>query len=69
MLLQVSFTPIGGSYSNGFRQLVVDMLQKDPEVRPSANHLYLVRVPELIAMETEEEEEPVEEPPDVTKTK
>ena len=67
---QVSFTPIGDSYSDGFRRLVLDMLQKEPDTRPSASDLYLLRLPGLIAMETEqEEEEKREEPPDITKTK
>ena len=49
---------------------VLDMLQKEPDVRPSASDLYLLRLPGLIAMETEqEEEEKREEPPDITKTK
>lgn len=65
----MSFTPIGSGYSDGFRQLVLDMLQKEPELRPSASDLYLLRLPDLIAKETEEEEEVGEEPPDVTKTK
>ena len=66
---QVSFTPIGGAYSEALKQLVLDMLQKEPEARPSASDLYSLRLPQMMAMESEEEEETSEEPPDSTKTK
>lgn len=63
----MSFAPIKGSYSEKFRELVRDMLQKDPELRPTASDLYTLRLPELVE---EEEEEPLEEEPlDITKTK
>jgi len=67
--MQVSFPPIRGGYSDGFRQLVLDMLQKEPEQRPSANDLYTQRLVDLIGREEEEEEEMAEETTDITKTK
>lgn len=68
---QGTFAPIRGGYSDGFRQLVMDMLQKEPEARPSANDLYTLHVPELVQHESGEDEEESEsdEPPDLTKTK
>jgi len=33
---QGQFAPIKGNYSPGFRQLVRDLLQRDPEFRPTA---------------------------------
>ena len=67
--LQVSFPPIRGGYSEGFRQLVSNMLQKEPEDRPSANDLYTLHLVNLIGREEEDEEEVTEEPTDLTKTK
>lgn len=63
----MSFAPIKGSYSDGFRKLVSDMLQKAPESRPTSNDLYTQRVVELMVKEEEEMEE--DDPPDITKTK
>lgn len=65
---QGSFAPIREGYSDGFRQLVVDMLQKDPEARPSANDLYTQRLPDLMMAESSEDEV-LDEPTDIAKTK
>ena len=43
------FAPIRGQYSPMFKQLVRDLLQKDPEFRPSATTILLERMPELMA--------------------
>ena len=43
------FAPIRGQYSPMFKQLVRDLLQKDPEFRPSATTILLERMPELLS--------------------
>ncbi|KAB7506753.1 Actin-regulating kinase 1, partial [Armadillidium nasatum] len=40
---------IKGNYSPGFRQLVRDLLQRDPEFRPTACEIVTDRLPELLA--------------------
>ena len=65
--LQVSVPAIKGTYSEGFKVLVTDMLLKDPQARPSAHDLYTLRVPALMLQE--EEEEVRDTPPDDTTTK
>lgn len=68
-LFQVSFAPIRGDFSGGFRKLIADMLQKEPSARPTSNDLYTLRLPDLILEGKKEEEEVAEEPRDLTKTK
>ena len=65
----MSFPPIKGNFSEGFRELVTDMLRKDPQARPSAYELYTLRVPALMVQEEEEEEEMADTVPDDTTTK
>ena len=43
------FAPIRGHYSPKFKQLVRDLLQRDPEYRPTATTVLLERMPELMA--------------------
>ena len=64
--IQVTFAPIRRGYSVGFQELVVQMLQKQPEARPSAYDLYTLRVPPL--MQQEEEEVVEDTPPGDTRT-
>ena len=48
-IMRGQFAPIRGQYSPMFKQLVRDLLQKDPEFRPSATTILLERMPELLA--------------------
>ena len=43
------FAPIRGPYSPGFKQLVRDLLQRDPDFRPTASDVLLKRMPDLLA--------------------
>ena len=45
LLFQGQFAPVKGSYSPEFRDLIMDMLQKEPEGRPSANEIMYQRLP------------------------
>ena len=46
-IMKGQFAPIRGSYSPLFKQLVRDLLQRDPEFRPSAAEILLSKVPAL----------------------
>ena len=48
-IMRGQFAPIRGQYSPMFKQLVRDLLQKDPNFRPSATTILLERMPELLA--------------------
>jgi len=39
------FAPVKGNYSEEFKSLVMDMLQRDPDSRPSATDLCQVKLP------------------------
>ena len=44
LFFQGQFAPIKGNYSTEFRNLVSDMLQRDPDLRPSANDIMYHRL-------------------------
>ena len=44
LFFQGQFAPIKGNYSAEFRELVSDMLQRDPDLRPSANDIMYHRL-------------------------
>ena len=46
-IMKGQFAPIRGAYSPLFKQLVRDLLQRDPEFRPSAAEILLSKVPAL----------------------
>ncbi|XP_063884250.1 serine/threonine-protein kinase Nek8-like isoform X1 [Scylla paramamosain] len=48
-IMKGQFAPIRGNYSPGFKQLVRDLLQRDPEFRPTAEEVLNERLPELLA--------------------
>ncbi|KAF2367178.1 Protein kinase domain [Trinorchestia longiramus] len=48
-IMRGQFAPIKGNYSPGFRQLVRDLLQRDPEFRPTAAEVVAERIPELLS--------------------
>lgn len=48
-IMRGQFAPIRGQYSPQFKQLVRDLLQKDPAYRPTATTVLLERMPELMA--------------------
>jgi serine/threonine protein kinase len=52
-IMRGQFAPIRGDYSPQFKQLVRDLLQKDPEFRPRASEVLLARLPELLALHEE----------------
>ncbi len=47
-IMRGQFAPIRGDYSPQFKQLVRDLLQKDPEFRPSASEVALQRLPDIM---------------------
>ncbi len=49
-IMRGQFAPIRGEYSPLFKQLVRDLLQKEPEFRPTASEIQLKRLPELEAL-------------------
>ncbi|XP_062922107.1 uncharacterized protein LOC134355712 isoform X4 [Mobula hypostoma] len=57
-IMKGQFAPITNNYSPEFKGLVMDMLQKEPQYRPSAHELLYVRLPEMMA---KYEETPVQE--------
>ncbi|XP_014670621.1 PREDICTED: uncharacterized protein LOC106811496 [Priapulus caudatus] len=48
-IMKGQFTPVKGNYSAEFKELIRDMLQREPEYRPSANELLYARLPELMS--------------------
>jgi serine/threonine protein kinase len=48
-IMRGQFAPIRGQYSPLLKQLVRDLLQRDPEFRPTASVILLERMPELLA--------------------
>ncbi|XP_033116880.1 uncharacterized protein LOC117116878 isoform X2 [Anneissia japonica] len=48
-IMKGHFTPVKGNYSQEFKTLIQDMLQREPEYRPSANELMLARLPILLS--------------------
>ena len=48
-IMSGQFAPIRGPYSSEFKQIVRDLLQKDPEFRPTASDILLKRMPDLLA--------------------
>ena len=47
-IMKGQFAPIKSSYSQSFRVLIRDMLQRDPQYRPSAHEILYMRLPELM---------------------
>lgn len=47
-IVKGQFAPVRGNYSHGFKKLIQDLLQRDPEYRPTANELLNSRLPELL---------------------
>ena len=48
-IMRGQFAPIRGDYSPLFKQIVRDLLQREPEFRPTASELLLSKLPELQA--------------------
>ncbi|XP_022103366.1 uncharacterized protein LOC110986064 isoform X2 [Acanthaster planci] len=48
-IMKGQFTPVKGNYSIEFRTLVQDLLQREPEYRPSANELVVARIPVMMS--------------------
>ncbi|XP_078386087.1 uncharacterized protein LOC144668207 isoform X2 [Cetorhinus maximus] len=48
-IMKGQFAPITNNYSAEFKALVMDMLQKEPQYRPSAHELLHLRLPEVMA--------------------
>ena len=46
-IMKGQFAPIRGNYSPLFKQLVRDLLQREPEFRPSASEILLAKLPAL----------------------
>ncbi|PNF28494.1 hypothetical protein B7P43_G15234 [Cryptotermes secundus] len=47
-IMKGHFQPVPGGYSPGFRQLIHDLLQKDPVFRPTAAEILDCRLPKLL---------------------
>ncbi|XP_041458233.1 uncharacterized protein LOC121410305 isoform X1 [Lytechinus variegatus] len=47
-IMKGQFTPVKGNFSQEFKSLVQDMLQREPEYRPSANALHFNHIPMLM---------------------
>ena len=47
LFFQGQFAPVKGNYSSEFKNLIRDMLQREPEYRPSANELMYQKLPEV----------------------
>eukprot|EP00118_Oscarella_pearsei_P007211 m.34505 g.34505 ORF g.34505 m.34505 type:complete len:1380 (+) comp31989_c0_seq3:167-4306(+) len=60
-IMKGQFAPVKSSYSESFRRLIQDMLQRNPEARPSAQALVNTRLPLLVKkfVSDGEEEDPV----------
>ncbi|CAL4067725.1 unnamed protein product, partial [Meganyctiphanes norvegica] len=48
-IMKGQFAPIKGNYSPGFKQLVRDLLQRDPDFRPASAEICMERLPELLS--------------------
>ncbi|VDI36377.1 NIMA (never in mitosis gene a)-related kinase [Mytilus galloprovincialis] len=46
--LQGQFAPVKGNYSQELKDLIMDMLKQDPDLRPSACEILNIRIPELM---------------------
>ncbi|XP_048236777.1 uncharacterized protein LOC124117551 isoform X2 [Haliotis rufescens] len=60
-IMKGQFAPVKGNYSQGFKDLIMDMLSKEPEERPCANDIMYQHVPELMSQFKEETSDPEEE--------
>ncbi|XP_023209430.1 uncharacterized protein LOC111612447 [Centruroides sculpturatus] len=47
-IVKGQFAPVRGNYSLGFKKLIQELLQRDPEYRPTAKELLNARIPELL---------------------
>ncbi|XP_069689683.1 serine/threonine-protein kinase Nek8-like isoform X2 [Periplaneta americana] len=47
-IMRGHFQPVPGGYSPGFRQLIHDLLQRDPMFRPTAAEILETRIPKLL---------------------
>ncbi|KAK3766064.1 hypothetical protein RRG08_002301 [Elysia crispata] len=47
-IMKVQFSPIKGNYTEGFKDLIKDMLKMNPEERPEAYHIMYHRLPALM---------------------
>lgn len=48
--VQGQFAPVKGAYSQEFKNLIMDMLQREPEYRPSAAEVWNQRLSEVSAI-------------------
>ncbi|XP_064645012.1 serine/threonine-protein kinase Nek8-like isoform X2 [Lineus longissimus] len=48
-IMKGQFAPVKGNYSEDFKNLIKDMLEHEPEYRPSANELMYRRLPEKMS--------------------
>ncbi|XP_064645457.1 uncharacterized protein LOC135498878 isoform X2 [Lineus longissimus] len=48
-IMKGQFAPVKGNYSEDFKNLIKDMLEREPEYRPSANELMYRRLPEKMS--------------------
>ncbi|XP_035231974.1 serine/threonine-protein kinase Nek8-like isoform X3 [Stegodyphus dumicola] len=49
-IVKGQFAPVKGNYSPGFKQLIRDLLQRDPDMRPTATEILEIRLPALLSM-------------------
>ncbi|XP_071033835.1 serine/threonine-protein kinase Nek8 isoform X3 [Parasteatoda tepidariorum] len=53
-IVKGQFAPVRGNYSPGFKQLIRDLLQRDPDMRPTATEILNNRLPSLIMVYDED---------------
>ncbi|GBM25473.1 Serine/threonine-protein kinase Nek8 [Araneus ventricosus] len=49
-IVKGQFAPVKGNYSPGFKQLIRDLLQRDPDLRPTAAEILHNRLPPLLSV-------------------
>ncbi|CAG2247837.1 Probable serine/threonine-protein kinase nek3 [Mytilus edulis] len=47
-IMKGQFAPVKGNYSQELKDLIMDMLKQDPDLRPSACEILNIRIPELM---------------------
>ncbi|KAK7492848.1 hypothetical protein BaRGS_00015986, partial [Batillaria attramentaria] len=60
-IMKGQFAPVKENYSTEFRDLVCDMLQRDPDLRPSANDIMYTRLPQLMSKFEDPNSDPEDE--------
>ncbi len=60
-IMKGQFAPVRGNYSQEFKKLVMEMLQREPQYRPSALEIWNTRLPTLIVKQEDQQGSDYEE--------